>query len=64
MDIGPKSERTRRPARDDVEHECAQMVPASADIAPRMLAWYDRERRHLPWRFAPGAKADPYKVWL
>ena len=64
MDIGPRSERTRRPARDDVDHEYAQAAPAQADIAPRMLAWYDRERRHLPWRFAPGVKADPYKVWL
>ncbi len=30
----------------------------------RLLAWYDRHRRHLPWRAAPGAPADPYAVWL
>ena len=29
-----------------------------------LLAWYDRERRELPWRYAPGKKADPYRVWL
>ena len=29
-----------------------------------MLAWYDRHRRHLPWRAAPGEPADPYRVWL
>jgi A/G-specific adenine glycosylase len=29
-----------------------------------MLAWYDRERRILPWRSAPGAAPDPYRVWL
>ena len=29
-----------------------------------LLAWYDRERRDLPWRYAPGTKADPYRVWL
>ncbi|MEL6622649.1 MAG: A/G-specific adenine glycosylase [Pseudomonadota bacterium] len=35
-----------------------------ADINRRVLDWYDRERRHLPWRFAPGETADPYRVWL
>jgi A/G-specific adenine glycosylase len=30
----------------------------------RLLAWYDRHRRHLPWRAAPGARAEPYHVWL
>ncbi|MGH7095687.1 MAG: A/G-specific adenine glycosylase [Stellaceae bacterium] len=29
-----------------------------------LLAWYDRHRRDLPWRAAPGAYADPYRVWL
>ena len=29
-----------------------------------LLAWYDRHRRKLPWRAAPGAQADPYRVWL
>ena len=29
-----------------------------------LLAWYDRHRRHLPWRSAPGEQADPYHVWL
>jgi A/G-specific adenine glycosylase len=29
-----------------------------------LLAWYDRERRDLPWRAPPGRLADPYRVWL
>lgn len=29
-----------------------------------LLAWYDRHRRRLPWRAAPGAASDPYRVWL
>jgi len=29
-----------------------------------LLAWYDRHRRKLPWRAAPGETADPYRVWL
>ncbi len=33
-------------------------------IAALLLAWYDRERRELPWRSAPGEAADPYRVWL
>ena len=34
--------------------------PRSADL----LAWYDRHRRTLPWRAAPGERRDPYRVWL
>ena len=29
-----------------------------------LLAWYDRHRRSLPWRAAPGQRSDPYRVWL
>jgi A/G-specific adenine glycosylase len=29
-----------------------------------LLAWYDRHRRDLPWRAAPGVRPDPYRVWL
>ncbi|HEY8032884.1 MAG TPA: A/G-specific adenine glycosylase [Methylocella sp.] len=32
--------------------------------AAALLAWYDRQRRDLPWRALPGEPADPYKVWL
>lgn len=33
-------------------------------VPDALLAWYDRERRDLPWRYAPGTEADPYRVWL
>jgi A/G-specific adenine glycosylase len=33
-------------------------------VTEGLLAWYDRERRHLPWRAEPGEAPDPYKVWL
>ena len=33
-------------------------------IARRVLAWWDRHRRTLPWRARPGESADPYRVWL
>jgi A/G-specific adenine glycosylase len=39
-------------------------TPVSTAIPPLLLAWYDRERRALPWRVAPGLTADPYRVWL
>ncbi|MGV2979950.1 A/G-specific adenine glycosylase [Camelimonas sp. ID_303_24] len=29
-----------------------------------LLDWYDAHRRTLPWRAPPGARADPYRVWL
>ncbi len=39
------------------------------DVAPRLLAWYDRHARKLPWRLGPkerarGVKPDPYRIWL
>ena len=38
-------------------------------FTPRLLAWYARAARELPWRIGPaeraaGVKADPYRVWL
>ncbi len=38
--------------------------PLPDACAARVLAWYDRHRRSLPWRAPPGARADPYRVWL
>ncbi|PRX02613.1 UNVERIFIED_ORG: A/G-specific DNA-adenine glycosylase [Martelella mediterranea] len=38
-------------------------------FARKLLAWYDRHHRELPWRVGPSDKAqgvvpDPYHVWL
>ncbi|TVR97739.1 MAG: A/G-specific adenine glycosylase [Rhodospirillales bacterium] len=33
-------------------------------LGRRLLAWYDGNRRDLPWRAAPGGRPDPYRVWL
>ncbi|WP_419760710.1 A/G-specific adenine glycosylase [Acidisoma sp.] len=38
-------------------------MPSRPSIA-RLLAWYARHRRSLPWRAKPGEDADPYRVWL
>lgn len=47
-----------RPANNTVKNP--------ADFAPRLLDWYDRNARALPWRVGPGddARPDPYRVWL
>ena len=40
-------------------------IAESGDGPPaRLLDWYDRHRRRLPWRPSPGEAADPYRVWL
>jgi A/G-specific adenine glycosylase len=36
-------------------------MPPPADA---LLAWYDRNRRRMPWRALPGETPDPYRVWL
>ncbi len=33
-------------------------------FSARLLRWYDANRRDMPWRAAPGARPDPYHVWL
>ncbi|HMP45444.1 MAG TPA: A/G-specific adenine glycosylase, partial [Sphingopyxis sp.] len=37
-----------------------------AAFADRLLGWYDRAARVLPWRMPPGSAAvpDPYAVWM
>jgi A/G-specific adenine glycosylase len=45
----------------------ATSEPSQAETSSRPLAllqWYDRHRRRLPWRAAPGETSDPYRVWL
>ena len=34
--------------------------------AEKLLAWYDRAARELPWRVPPGSasRPDPYRIWL
>lgn len=34
------------------------------EVRAALLAWYDENRRDLPWRFENGEPADPYRVWL
>jgi A/G-specific adenine glycosylase len=44
--------------------ELQQTREPLAMIPGNLLDWYDRERRDLPWRYAPGKMADAYRVWL
>jgi A/G-specific adenine glycosylase len=37
---------------------------AAATLIAGLLAWYDRDRRRLPWRAEPGAAVEPYPVLL
>jgi A/G-specific adenine glycosylase len=49
--IERRRSRIKRPAHD-------------GEFADRLLAWYDENRRQLPWRAAPDERPDPYAVWL
>jgi A/G-specific adenine glycosylase len=42
----------------------AEAAKEFAELPMQLLEWYDRHRRHLPWRADPGARPDPYRVWL
>ncbi|HEX7970237.1 MAG TPA: A/G-specific adenine glycosylase, partial [Stellaceae bacterium] len=42
----------------------AAPVTELSGLPARLLDWYDRHRRDLPWRAKPGERPDPYRVWL
>ncbi len=48
-------------ATQDIPARLAGDAPALARL---LLGWFDRHRRDLPWRARPGARPDPYRVWL
>ncbi len=37
---------------------------ARLHLSTKLLNWYDRYGRQLPWREPPGTNPDPYRVWL
>ena len=47
-----------------MQRQAALLGETEESVAAVLLAWYDRERRQLPWRNPPGQRPDPYKVWL
>lgn len=53
-----------RPDDGGVTGPDARDSGAAGAAAARLLAWYDRHARALPWRARPGERADPYAVWL
>ena len=58
---------TPRRKRAAIERRVQQRKPQELKTPPQagdLLAWYDRQRRTLPWRALPGETADPYRVWL
>ena len=55
MNVAVKARRQQR-GRSRRAHSLAEPTA--------LLDWYDRHRRVLPWRAAPGERGDPYRVWL
>jgi A/G-specific adenine glycosylase len=54
----PRRQRGRSRAAESFPQPTACPQPTA------LFAWYDRHRRRLPWRAAPGERSDPYRVWL
>jgi A/G-specific adenine glycosylase len=57
----------KRASRSNFSAAAARPAPG-AEIAGRVLDWYDANARPLPWRLGPspgrGQRPDPYRVWL
>ena len=45
-------------------HAAPGTEPGQENLARRLLRWYDRHGRSLPWRAGKGVRANPYHVWL
>ncbi|MEM8856291.1 MAG: A/G-specific adenine glycosylase, partial [Pseudomonadota bacterium] len=52
-----------KPVRTDAV-AAAGPKAAEPEAGLALLAWYDTNRRALPWRAERGETADPYGVWL
>jgi len=58
---------TSRPAAKNSYLNAVSVL--SSTISARLLDWYDRHHRDLPWRVPPdriaaGERPDPYRIWL
>src|SRR5260221_9665975 len=56
--------RSTRPSAASVLPPELAPEPELGDLPGRLLDWYDRHRRDLPWRARAGERADPYPVGL
>ena len=43
---------------------CISLSRVSTTPTWKLLRWYDKNRRVLPWRALPGQSPNPYHVWL
>ena len=60
MNMGlDESDRTGLLAGESSQHH-RQNAHEIAELRRKLLAWYDRNRRDLPWR----RTKDPYKIWV
>jgi A/G-specific adenine glycosylase len=51
------------------DHNSRSHAAHAREKAGRLLSWYDRHHRDLPWRVTPamrqaGIRPEPYRVWL
>jgi A/G-specific adenine glycosylase len=51
---------------DGKETNNAESTPSTnvEKLRERLLTWYDRARRTLPWRSPPGQPSEAYAVWI
>src|SRR4051794_8043071 len=69
LDLRPPSGRLASGPMSLAEESRKPGGAETGTIAARLIAWYDRHHRELPWRMTPaelaaGRRPDPYRVWL
>lgn len=67
--VGSATGECRKIKKLGIRHPLEEMVKNETNhrrrpIQDRLLAWYDRHGRVLPWRARGAERPDPYRVWL
>jgi len=53
-----KNSKSKKPASKQ------KTLKNKATLSTKLLKWYNKEQRELPWRAKPGVAPNPYHVWL
>ncbi|GJM01668.1 MAG: A/G-specific adenine glycosylase [Rhodomicrobium sp.] len=58
------AEKAAPKSRKETKPPSPPQKASNLNLPPRLLKWYDKEHRELPWRANPGQMPNPYHVWL
>lgn len=58
------SRKTNKKSQHKKPDTKSKTIKSKTQLASKLLKWYDKEQRDLPWRAKPGIVPNPYHVYL